>query len=134
MKWPGTGRAAWLLTSCVLVVTGQLQAWLGPEEGVAGGRPVEALLVAVATVPLLFPLPPLLLLWVVFGAGAGSYVVGSALGQFWFALVLALYRLGAHGGAMAGMLGTGTVMVGVLAMDLPRLRDGARIEDVVPAW
>ena len=128
-----TGRAAWLLVAAVLVVTGQLQAWLTPSGG-SGGRVAEALLVAVATVPLLLRLPALVLVLLVLAAVTGLHLVESDLGQPWFAVLLALFQLGRRAGTRAALVGLGAVAALVLAADLPRLQQGAPIEDVLPAW
>jgi signal transduction histidine kinase len=133
MGWALTGRRAWLLVVAVLVATGQLQAWWTPSGG-PGGRVVEALLVALATVPLLFRLPALVLVLATMAGGVGLYVVDSALGQPWFALLLALYALGRRTGTRASLAGLGLVAAFVLATDLPRLQEGAQVEDVLPAW
>ena len=133
MKWALTGRRAWLLVVAVLVATGQLQALLTPSGG-PGGPVAEAALVALATVPLLFRLAPLVLVLVTMAGGVGLYLVDSALGQPWFALLLALYALGRRAGTRAAGVGLGAVAAFVLAVDLPRLQEGARIEDVLPAW
>ena len=134
MSWPGWSRTAYAVVVAVLVVSAQLQVWVGTSD-VSGGRLVESLLVAGATVPLValrrWPLPVLL---AVVAGGAGLWLVDSPLGQPWFALLLALYGLGNRAGVGSATLG-GVVVAGfVLWADLPRLRAGADISDVVPAW
>ena len=49
-------------------------------------------------------------------------ISGSDLGQPWFAVLLAVYALGAHASTGAAGLGMGAVAGGILAYDIPRLR------------
>ncbi len=133
MQWPGWGRAAYLAVVAVLVVSAQVQAWTGPVD-VTGGRGLEAALLGTCTVPLLLRSRPLEVLLVVLAAAAGLWLIDSSTGQAWFAVLLALYGLGNRGGTRAAVVGCSAVAASVAGLDLPRLRDGADISDVVPAW
>jgi signal transduction histidine kinase len=134
MKWPGWVRAAFVAVVAVLFVSAQVQAWAGPSD-TAGGHPVEAMLAAGCTLPLLllhrWPLPAFL---AVAASGFGAYALDSSLGQPWFALLLGLYGLGNRTGNASATIGAGAVAAGTLWIDLPRLRDGADISEVVPGW
>ncbi len=133
MQWPGWGRTAYLAVVTVLVASAQAQAWIGPAD-VPGGRALEAALLAACTLPLLLRGRPLVVLLVVLAAAAGLWVIDSSTGQPWFAVLLALYGLGNRGDTRSAVIGCSAVAAGVAALDLPRLRDGADISDVVPAW
>ena len=119
----------------VLFVSAQVQIWTAPSAYDVGGRPLNALVAIAFTAPLLvarsWPLPVLL---VVLAAAAANGALGSDLGQPWFAVLLAVYALGAQASTGAAGLGMGAVAGGILAFDIPRLRDGAPIDEVVPAW
>ena len=122
-------------TIVVLFVSALVQIWSAPPAYELGGRPLNALVAMAFTVPLLiartWPLPVLL---VVLGGAVVNGILGSDLGQPWFAVLLAVYALGAHASTGASGLGMGAVVGGIMAYDIPRLRDGAPIDEVVPAW
>ena len=135
VTWPRLARAALVGTVVVLFVSAQAQIWTAPPAYEIGGRPLNALVAATFTLPLIvarvWPLPVLL---VVVGAAVVNGISDSDLGQPWFAVLLAVYALGAHASAGAAGLGMGAVAGGILAYDIPRLRDGAPIDQVIPAW
>ena len=135
VTWPQLARAALVGVVVVLFVSAQAQIWFAPPAYEFGGRPLNALVAIAFTAPIFvaraWPLPVLL---VVLGAAAANGALGSDLGQPWFAVLLAVYALGAHASSGAGGLGMGAVAGGILAYDIPRLRDGAAIDEVVPAW
>jgi signal transduction histidine kinase len=122
-------------TVVVLFVSAQAQIWTAPPAYEVGGRALNALVAAALTLPLLvastWPLPVLL---VVVGSAVANGISGSDLGQPWFAVLLAVYALGAHASTGAAGLGMGAVAGGILAYDIPRLSDGAPIDEVIPAW
>ena len=128
-------RAALVGAIVVLFVSAQAQIWTAPSAYEIGGRPLNALVATAFTLPLLvarvWPLPVLL---IVVGGAVVNGISGSDLGQPWFAVLLAMYALGAHGSTGAAGLGLGAVAGGILAYDIPRLRDGAPIDEVIPAW
>ena len=128
-------QAADVLVVAVLVVSGQLSVW-GTAEGVLqGGRLLHAGLLLLITVPLLvrrrWPLAVLVLVSVATGV---QYELGGEVFQPWFALLLVLYAVAAHAELPVAAAGAAVVGVVVLAADVPRLADGAAIDDVVPAW
>jgi signal transduction histidine kinase len=128
-------RAALVGAVVVLFVSAQAQIWTAPPAYEIGGRPLNALVATAFTLPLLvarvWPLPVLV---VVVGGAVVNGVSGSDLGQPWFAVLLAVYALGAHASTGRAGLGMGAVAGGILAYDIPRLRDGAPIDEVIPAW
>ena len=119
----------------VLVAYGQGTVWTADAAAVAQDRPVHALLVAVATVPLFVrrhrPLAALLLC---LGAGWLHDQLGGESGVLWFGLCLGLYGLGAHADRRSLLAGTVAVAAAVLSFDVPRLLAGAAVDDVLPAW
>jgi signal transduction histidine kinase len=128
-------RAALVGTIVVLFVSAQAQIWSAPSAYEIGGRPLNAIVATVFTLPLLmaraWPLPVLL---VVVGGAVVNGLSESDLGQPWFAVLLAVYAIGAHASNGATGLGMGAVAGGILAYDIPRLRDGVPIDEVIPAW
>lgn len=128
-------RAALAVTVGVLFVSAQAQIWFSSPMYDVGGRPLHALLAAGLTLPLLaarrWPLPVLL---VVLATAAGDFTLGGGLGQPWFAVLLATYALGAHASVGSSGIGLGVLAGLVLAVDVPRLRDGAPLDEVLPAW
>ncbi|MFZ0140744.1 MAG: histidine kinase [Aeromicrobium sp.] len=135
MTWPRLARVCLVGTVVVLFVSAQAQIWTSPPAFEIGGRALNAFVAAAFTFPLIvarvWPLPVLL---VVVGAAVVNGISGSELGQPWFAVLLAVYALGAHASAGAAGLGMGAVAGVILAYDIPRLRDGAPIDEVIPAW
>lgn len=140
---PGYGRsvsrsALLRALDAVLVVglagSAQAQVWVssGPwrEE-----RPWHAVLALLFTVPLLLRRRyPLAVFLVVVAATTLQYEVGAGLAQPWFAILLALYALGAHADDTRSWAGPAYVLAVVLLVDVPRLADGEPVEDIVPAW
>ena len=128
-------RAALVGTVVVLFVSAQAQIWTAPPAYEIGGRPLNAIVATAFTLPILlaraWPLPVLL---VVVGGVAVNGLSESDLGQPWFAVLLAIYALGAHASPGAAGLGMGAVAGVILAYDIPRLRNGAPIDEVIPAW
>jgi signal transduction histidine kinase len=135
MLWPRIGPVADAAVVAALVVSGQLSVWTASSGALAQDRPAHAVLLAVATVPLFARRRrPLLVLLLALGASWLQYELGGQAFQPWFAVVLALYAVGAHSdlrGATAGAAATALV---VLAGDIPKLVAGDPVEDVVPAW
>ena len=135
MDWPRFARAADAVVVAVLAGWSQVWVWAVSPPDLDGGRPVHALLVAAATVPLFVrrrrPLPVLL---VVLAAGWLHEELDGTSGPLWFALCLALYALGAHGDRLSVVAGSVAVAAGVLAIDAPRLLAGDPLDEVLPAW
>ena len=135
MARPGLARLALTGVVALLLVVAQVQIWPAAPAYEVGGRALNAALAAAMTLPILlagrWPLPAAL---VVLAAVTVDQVLGGDGGYQWFVVVLIVYALGAHAGAVAGPVGAGVVAALVLAVDLPRLRDGAPVDEVVPAW
>ena len=111
------------------------QVWSWSPAAVEGGRTAHAVLAAAATLPLLARrAQPTLVLAGVVAAAIVQYELGGGLGQPFFAVALALYSIGAHAPAPQTYLGPTLVALQVLALDLPRLRRGDPLDEVVPAW
>ena len=63
-----------------------------------------------------------------------QFELGGGLGQPFFAVLVALYAVGAEAPLPASLLGPAAVLATVVLIDVPRLRDGAPPDEVVPAW
>ena len=131
-------RAQWaadVLAVAVLAVSGQMSVAGTAAAALDGGRLLHSGLMALITVPLLvrrrWPLVVLVLVSVATGV---QYELGGEVFQPWFALLLALYAVAAHAELSVAAAGAAVVAVVVLAADVPRLADGAAVDDVVPAW
>ena len=135
MDWTRVARTADLAVVGVLVAYGQGTVWTAETAAVAQDRPVHALLVAVATVPLFVRrYRPLLALLLCLGAGWLHDQLGGESGVLWFGLCLALYALGAHADRRSLLAGAVAVAAAVLWIDVPRLMAGAAVDEVLPAW
>ena len=133
VRWPTVARASYLLVVALLVLTTQVQAWTGDES--AAHRALHALAALAVTLPLVvvrrWPLPVLL---VVMAGAALDQALGGGLGQVWFALLLVVFGLGRYAGPRASAVGAAVLGCAVLAVDLPRLQDGAPLDEVLPGW
>jgi len=135
MSLSRVARIADVVVVVLLAGSAQLQVWTREPSAWQSGPAVNAALAAVATVPLLVRRRhALLVLSVVVVAGWLQYEVDGDLGQPFFALVLALYSVAAHANRTQAMLGAGAAAAVLLWSDLPRLRDGAPWDEVIPAW
>jgi signal transduction histidine kinase len=135
MDWPRFARTADAVVVSLLAGWGQVVVWTADQGALADDRAVHALLVAVATGPLFVRRhQPLLALLLVFGAGWLHDELGGTSGILWFGLCLAMYALGAHGDRWSVVTGSAVVAAGILSFDVPRLLDGAAVDDVLPAW
>ena len=128
-----------MIAEAVLVVavaaSALWQVWSWPPATVEGGRTVHAVLAAVSILPLLARRSSAtLVLAVVAVATTVQYQLGGGLGQPFFAIALALYSVGAHAPAPQTFLGPAVLALQVLALDVPRLRRGDPLDEVVPAW
>ena len=125
-------RTADLLVVVLLVVTGQVQAW---TADLANGPAVQSVLVGAATVPLLVrrrhPLP---VVTVVVVAAWLQFRLGGDLAQPFFGVALATYSVGSWASRRPAAVGLAATMACLLAIDVPRLRDGEPWDDVLPAW
>ncbi len=128
-------RAADLVVVLLLAVSAQVQIWSQDASSWQSGPAPNAALAALGTLPLLVRRKhPLLALSVIVVSGWLQYELDAGLGQAFFAMVIALYSVGAHGSRRDATLGLGLVAAVVLATDVPRLRDGDPLDEVVPAW
>jgi signal transduction histidine kinase len=111
------------------------QVWSWSPADVEGGRTAHAVLAAAVTLPLLARRRhATLVLVVVVVAAVVQYELGGGLGQPFFAVALALYSIGAHAATPQTFLGPAVLLLQVLALDVPRLRRGDPVDEVVPAW
>ena len=131
MDWPRASRAALVLLVLFLFVTVQVQVWSSEDS-----QPwLHAVLAAAYTLPLLAARRrPLAAALVVVGAAFADHWLDGHGGQAWFAILLAVYALGRYADARASAVGMAAVGAGVLAVDLPRLQDGAPLDEVLPGW
>ncbi|MFL6001219.1 MAG: sensor histidine kinase [Nocardioides sp.] len=131
MDWQLTARRALLGVVGLLFVSGQVQVWWTPQP--------SDLAAATAVVLFTVPLPwarrrPLLVLLVVLAGAVLELYAAAGLGQVWFAILLAVYALGSWSSARSSAMGMSVVALGTLAIDIPRLQQGAAVDDVVPGW
>ena len=63
-----------------------------------------------------------------------QFELGGGLGQPFFAVIIALYAVGAHASRPFTFVGPASVALQAILVDIPRLRDGAPWDEVVPAW
>lgn len=131
MSWPRVAHAARVALVVFLFGSAQVQIWMSDEPE----RLLHAVAAAAFTLPLLVaPRWPLPVTLVVVGAAFGDQWLDGSGGQAWFALLLAVYALGRYGDARASAVGLAAVAAGTLSTDLPRLQDGAPIDEVLPGW
>ena len=131
MDWPRASRAALVLLVLFLFVAVQVQVWSSADS-----QPwLHAALAAAYTLPLLAARRrPLAVALVVVGAAFADHWLDGHGGQAWFAILLAVYALGRYADPRASAVGMAAVGAGVLAVDLPRLQDGAPLDEVLPGW
>ena len=132
MTWPRAARAALVATVLVLLLTALAQIASAPPAYDVGGRLLNALMAVLYTTPLLVahrrPLPAVL---VVLGAVTADGLLGGQGGQQWFAILLAVFALGAHATTGASAVGLAVVSALVLSVDIPRLQQGDPVDEVV---
>lgn len=127
-------RAADALVVAVMLATGMAQIYAG-DAAWEGGRATHAVLLLAMTVPLLGRRRHAVTVFAaVVTAATVQYQLGGGLGQPFFAVVLALYSTGAHATGRASWIGPLAVLAFAVGVDVPRLRDGAPADEVVPAW
>lgn len=133
MSTSGWVRGAHLALVGALFVAAQVEVWAAADTG-AVGRPLAALLAAGITLPLLVRSAPLVVLLVVVGCATLDARYGVSLGWSWFAMLVAVHTLGRRAGTVPAVVGM-TVVAGVLlAFDVPRLQEGAPVDEVLPGW
>src|SRR5918992_2959925 len=124
-----------VIVVAALAVTALAQVWQAPEDNWEGGRAVHSVLVAAFTLPLLVRRRSTAIVFVTVATAAFvQFELGGELGQPFFAVVIALYSVGAHVGAPQTFLGPAAIALHVAVVDVQRLRDGDPVDEVVPAW
>ncbi|WP_328988555.1 histidine kinase [Kribbella sp. NBC_01245] len=119
----------------VLALSALGQVWTSPVAELGGGRGVHSLLVAGFTLPLMVRRRFAVAVFAIVIAAAWLQLqLGGGLGQPFFAVILALYSVGAHASLPATLVGPGAVVLMAVFVDGPRLRDGEPWDQVVPAW
>ncbi len=118
-----------------LAVTAVVQLWVSPPAGLVGGAGVHTVLAAGFTLPLLVRRRFAVAVFLAVGASAWLQLeLGGGLGQPFFSVVIALYAVGAHGSRPLTFVGPAAVILQATLVDIPRLREGAAWDEVVPAW
>lgn len=106
-----------------------------PEEDLTGGRAVHSLLALGFSLPLLARRRgPVVVLLSVLAAALVQYDLGAGLGQPFFAVLVALYAVGAHTDRPATWTGPAAGAAMTAWVDVPRIRQGAPWDEVLPAW
>lgn len=124
-----------LVVVLVLALSALAQVWISPAGDLQGGRGVHSLLVAGCTLPLMVRRRFAVAVFAIVIAAAWLQLqLGGGLGQPFFAVILALYSVGAHASWPVTLVGPGAVVLTAAFLDGPRLRDGEPWDQVVPAW
>ena len=131
-------RLWWLIDLVVvgtLACTAAFQLWASPPVGLVGGSAVHTVLAAAFTLPLLLRRRYAVATFsMVVTAGWLQLELGGGLGQPFFAVLIALYAVGAYARPPLTFVGPAAVILHVVAVDVPRLSEGAAWDEVVPAW
>lgn len=128
-------RAAEVVLVLALAGSGIFQVHAASAGALQGGPPVHDVLVAAITLPLLARRThPTAVFCCIVAATWIQFELGGDLGQPFIAVLVGLYSLGAHARVPATFVGPAAVLGTILLVDVPRLRDGALWDDVVPAW
>lgn len=128
-------RALEVLVVLALAASGVLQVHSGDVTTLEGGTAVHDVLVLGMTLPLLARRRNAAAVFCVVVAAAWvQYELGGGLGQPFFAVLIALYSVGAYAGWPATLVAPAAVLAQAVLVDVPRLRDGAPWDEVVPAW
>lgn len=118
-----------------LAITAVAQLWVSPPGGLVGGVAVHIVLAAALTLPLLVRRRfPVAVFATIVASGWLQFELGGGLGQPFFAVIISLYAVGAHASRPFTFVGPAAVVLLVLLADIPRLRDGAPWDEVIPAW
>jgi signal transduction histidine kinase len=131
----GRALAIDVVVVMALALTSVAQLWLSPPEGLVGGGVVHTVLAAAFTLPLLWRRRyPVAVFAAVIAAAWIQLELGGGLGQPFFAVVIALYAVGAHAPSPATYAGPALVALQAALVDVPRLRAGDPWDEVVPTW
>lgn len=118
-----------------LAATALVQVRVTPAGELVGGVAVHSLLALGFSLPLLLRRrSPVVVLVAVLAATLVQYDLGAGLGQPFFAVLVALFAVGAHSSSPATWVGPGAVAAMAVWVDVPRLRQGDPWDEVVPAW
>lgn len=118
-----------------LAVTAVVQLWVSPPADLVGGPVVHTVLAGAFTLPLFVRRRFAVAVFVTVVASAWlQFELGGGLGQPFFAVIIALYAVGAHESRPFTYVGPASVVLLVILVDIPRLRDGAPVDEVIPAW
>lgn len=134
------GRARWLrlvdhAAVLAIAVTALAQLWFSPPAGLLGGIAVHVLLTLAFSLPLLCRRRYAVAVFVTVLAAAWLQLrLGGGLGQPFFAVIIALYAVGAHASRPSTCVGPLAVAAQVAVVDVSRLREGAPPDEVVPVW
>jgi hypothetical protein len=124
-----------VIVVAALALTAIAQVWQAPEGEWEGGRAVHTVLIAAFTLPLLVRRRFAATVFITVVAAAWvQFELGGDLGQPFFAAVIGLYSVGAHASAPQTFLGPAAIALQVALIDVPRLRDGDPVDEVVPLW
>jgi len=124
-----------VIVVAALALSAVVQVWQAPESSWAGGRAVHTVLIAAFTLPLLARRRFAVTAFVSIVAAAWVQLeLGGDLGQPFFAAVIGLYSVGSHAPAPQTFVGPAAIALQVAFVDVPRLRDGAPVDEVVAAW
>lgn len=119
----------------VLAGTALAQVWSSPPPSLVGGPAVHTVLALAFSVPLLARRRfAVAVLATVLAAAWLQLELGGGLGQPFFAVLIALYSAGAHASRPLTYAGPLAVALQVVLLDVPRLREGAPWDEVLPAW
>ena len=117
-----------------LAITAVAQLWVSPPAGLVGGVAVHMVLAAALTLPLLVRRRfPVAVFATIVASAWLQFELGGGLGQPFFAVIISLYAVGAHASRPFTFVGPAAVVLQVLLADIPRLRDGAPWDEVIPA-
>ena len=118
-----------------LAISAVVQLWVSPPAGLVGGAEVHTVLAATFTLPLFVRRRYAVAVFVAVVASAWvQFELGGGLGQPFFAVIIALYAVGAHGSRPFTFVGPAAVVLQAILVDIRRLWDGAPWDEVVPAW
>lgn len=127
-------RSAEVALVLALAGSAVVQVHAAPAAELQGGRALHDALVLAAILPLLVRRGFAVAVFCCTAtASVVQFELGGGLGQQYFAILVALYSVGAHARVPATYVAPAAVLAQVL-VDIPRLREGVPWDEVVPAW